>query len=151
MKDKNILYENDEGTKTRIPFYTPCVKQRKDINRSSALYSIKAPFELLHADIADIRFFSRSAVDPKYCLFAVDLFVSKVFVCTMKNKSLLAKKLELLYQDIQLKRDEIVENSKIRLQTDLEFAQNEIKNSIKNITLKCLVVAFELERLMLLN
>ena len=28
----------------------------KDIVRSSALYSIKAPFELLHADVADIHF-----------------------------------------------------------------------------------------------
>lgn len=54
LKDKNILYENDKGTKTRIPFYTSFVKKRKDINRSSALYSIKAPFELFHADIADI-------------------------------------------------------------------------------------------------
>ena len=127
MKDKNILYENDEGTKTRIPCYTSFVEQRKDIDRSSALYSIKVSFELVHADVADIRFFSRSAVDPKYCLLAVDLFTSKVFVYTIKNRSFLAKKLELFYQDIHPKRDRIIKNSKMRLQTDLEFAQNEIK------------------------
>ena len=74
------MYENDEGTKTRIPFYTPFVEQRKDIDHSSALYSINMPFELVHADIADIRFFSISTVDPKYCLLAVDLFTSKVYV-----------------------------------------------------------------------
>lgn len=93
LKDKNILYENDEDTKTRIPFYTPFVEQRKDIDRSSSLYSIKAHFELVHAVIADIQFFSRSAVDLKYCLLAVDLFTSKVFVYnTMKNRSILAKR-----------------------------------------------------------
>ena len=72
------MYKNDEDTKTRISFYVPFVEQRKDIDRSSALYSIKAPFELVHADIADIRFFSKSAVDLKYCLLAVDLFTSNV-------------------------------------------------------------------------
>ena len=52
----NVLYEN-ENTKTRIPFYTPFVEQKKDINRSSAFYSIKALFELVHAEVADIRVF----------------------------------------------------------------------------------------------
>ena len=72
-----MLYES-ENPKTRIAFYTPFVEQRKDIDRSSALCSIKAPLELVHADVADIRFFSKSAVDPKYCLLAVDLFTSKM-------------------------------------------------------------------------
>ena len=37
LENKNILYENDEVTGTRIPFYTLFVEQRKDIDRSSAL------------------------------------------------------------------------------------------------------------------
>ena len=41
----------------KIPFYTPFVEQRKDIDQSSALYSIKAPFELVHAYVVDIQFF----------------------------------------------------------------------------------------------
>ena len=53
-----VKYES-ENPKTKIPFYTPFVEQRKDIDRSSALYSIKAPFELVHADVADIQFFSK--------------------------------------------------------------------------------------------
>ena len=57
LENKNILYENDEGAKTRIPFYTSFVEQRKDIDRSSALYSVKAPFELVDADIANIQVF----------------------------------------------------------------------------------------------
>ena len=40
----------------------------------------------------------------------------------MKNRSLLAKKLRLFYEDIKRKR-----TGKVRLQTDLEFKQNEIK------------------------
>ena len=86
LEDKNVLYKS-EKPKAKIPFYTPFVEQRKDIDRSSALYSIKASFELVHADVADIRFFSKSAVDPKYCLLAVDLFTSKTYVYLMKNKS----------------------------------------------------------------
>ena len=120
-----MLYES-ENTKAKIPFYTHFVEQRKDIDRSSALYSIKAPFELVHADVADIRFFSKSAVDPKYCLLAVDLFTSKTYVYPMKSRNLLAKKLELFYQGIQPKRQQITKNEKMKLQTDLEFQQNEI-------------------------
>ena len=116
------MYENDEGTKTRIPFYTPSVEQRKDIDRSSALYSVKAPFELVHADIANIRFFSKSVVDPKYCLLAMDLFTSKVDVYTMKSRNLLSKKIERSYRDIQQKREQIAQSTIMRLQTDLEFA-----------------------------
>ena len=40
----------------------------------------------------------------------------------MKNRSLLAKKLKLFYEDIKEKRTGIM-----RLQTDLEFKQNQIK------------------------
>ena len=40
----------------------------------------------------------------------------------MKNRSLLAKKLKLFYEDINRKR-----TGRMRLQTDLEFKQNQIK------------------------
>ena len=70
----------------------------------STLFSISKPFELVHGDIADIRFLAKSAVDPKYCLLLVDLFTSKVYIYPMKNRSLLAKKLKLFYEDIKDKR-----------------------------------------------
>ena len=117
----------------KIPVYTPFVEQRKDIDWSSALYSVKAPFELLHADVADIRSFFRSALDPTYCLLVVDLFTSKTYVYLLKSRILLARKLELFYEDIQLKREQIAKNEKMRLQTDLEFRQNEIKKLNKKI------------------
>ena len=56
MEEKNVLRQSEDPKKF-IPFYTPFVEQRKDIDRSSALYSVKATFELMHADTADIRFF----------------------------------------------------------------------------------------------
>ena len=96
-------------------------KKKSNIDQST-LYSISKPFELLHADIADLRFLAKSAVDPKYCLFVVDLFTSKVYVYPMKNRSLLAKKLEIFYNDIKSKR-----SGKMHLQTHLEFNQNKIK------------------------
>ena len=40
----------------------------------------------------------------------------------MKNRSLLAKKLKLFYEDINRKR-----TGRMRLQADLEFKQNQIK------------------------
>ena len=107
LEDKNFYQNNN------LPLVTPFINKRSNIDHST-LYSIGKPFELLHADIADLRFLAKSAVDPKYCLLIVDLFTSKIYVYPMKNRSLLAKKLAIFYEDIQSKRTE-----KMRLQTDL--------------------------------
>ena len=55
---------DEEGEK--IPSHTSFIEQKKGIDQSSTLHSIKAPFELFHADIANIKFLSKSAVDPHY-------------------------------------------------------------------------------------
>ena len=86
------------------------------------MLSIIRPFEALHADIADLRFLAKYAVDPKYCLLVINLFTSKICVYPMKNRGLLAKKMELFYNDIQPKI-----TGKVRLQTDLELNQNKEK------------------------
>ena len=83
---------------------------------------------MLHADIADIRFLAKFAVDPKYCLLIADLFTSKIYVYLMKNRSLLAKNLGLFYNDLQSKR-----TSTMCLETDLEFNQNKIKQLNKKL------------------
>ena len=115
LKEKNFYH------KRNILFVvTPFISSKSNVNHST-LYKIGKPFELLHADIADTRFLAKSAVDPKYCLLLVDLFTSKVYVYPMKNRSLLLKKLRLFYQDIDKKR-----TGRMRLQTDLEFKQNQI-------------------------
>ena len=106
------------------------MKKKADIDRST-LYTISKPFEKVHADIADLRFLAKSAVDPKYALLAVDLFTSKIYVYPMKKRHLLAKKLKLFYDDIDKKRD-----GKMKLQTDLEFNQNAIKNLNKQFNVE---------------
>ena len=54
VEDENILYKD---RKHQIPFYTLFIERRKDIDCSTALYSIKVPFELLHPDVANSHFF----------------------------------------------------------------------------------------------
>ena len=115
LEDKNFYWRNN------LPLVTPFVNKTKNIDNST-LYSIGKPFELLHAGIRDSRFLAKSAADPKYCLLLVDLFTSKIYVYPIKNRSLLAKKLKLFYEDITQKRTRIM-----RLQTDLGFKQNQIK------------------------
>ena len=119
--DVNITKEEEI-----IPTFVPFNEQKKDIDRST-LYSFNGPFQLLHADIADIRFFSKLAADPHYCLLFVDLFTQKIYTILMKKRNLLKKKMELFYQEINGKR----KSEKMRLQTDLEFQQNEIKKTNK--------------------
>ena len=118
------LENEEEDQDQEIPFYTPFVEQRKDIDRSSALYSINGPLQFFHADLAYLQFFAKSAVDPKYALVCVDLFTSKVYIYTLRTKNNLFKKMEEFYKEIDDKRSR---NEKMRLQVDLEFHQNKIK------------------------
>ena len=48
IEDRNIIYKDDE--ESRISFYTLFVEQKKDIDRSSALYTVNAPLQFFHAD-----------------------------------------------------------------------------------------------------
>ena len=116
--------EEDNVIEPKVPFYTPFVEQRKDIDRSSALYTVNGPLQFFHADLAYLQFFPKSAVDPKYALLCVDLFSSKVYVYTLKTKNNLPKKLEQFYREIDFK---CLKKQKMRLQVDLEFQQNKIK------------------------
>ena len=86
LEDKNFYQNNN------LPLVTPFLNKRRNIDHST-LYNISKPFELLHADIADLRFLAQLTVNPKYCLLVVDLFTSKIYVCPMRNRSFLAQKL----------------------------------------------------------
>ena len=108
LENKNILTE-------KIPFNTPFVERGEDIIRMT-LYSFHRPFEALQADIAYISFSAKSAVDPKFCLLFIELFISKIYTYLMEKRNLLAKKMEQFYNDTDKKR-----LGKMRLQTDQEF------------------------------
>ena len=122
--EQNVEDEEEEEN-DQLPFYTPFVEQRKDIDRSSALYSFNGPLQFFHADVAFLKFFAKSAVDPKYALVCVDLFTSKVYIYTFRTKNNLFKKVEEFYKEIDDKR---AENETMRLQVDLEFQQKNIKD-----------------------
>ena len=71
LEDQEIVYDNE---KDRTPFYTSFVEQKKDIDRLSALYSVNAPLQVFHADIAVIRFFeSLQPTQSTFC-FALICF-----------------------------------------------------------------------------
>ena len=108
LENKNILTE-------KIPFNTPFVERGEDIIRMT-LYSFHRPFEALQADIAYSSFSAKSAVDPKFCLLFIELFISKIYTYLMEKRNLLAKKMEEFYNDTDKKR-----LGKMRLQTDQEF------------------------------
>ena len=111
-----------------IPSHIPFVEKKAEIDRSM-LYSFGGPFELLHDDI---RFFAKSVVDPLYCLLIFDLFTQKISTYPMRKRNLLSKKLENFYIEVQSKR----KNKRTRLQTDLEFNQNEIKKLNKKFNIE---------------
>ena len=110
--------------KREFLFIPPLLNQEKILIIRLHYIASRCLLNLLMPDIPDIHFFSKSAVDPKHCLLPVGLFTYKVY--TMKSRNLLPKKIELFYRDIQQKREQIAENTTMRLQTDLEFSQNEI-------------------------
>ena len=68
LANENELCFDEKKQETTSTTYMPFAEQRKDIVRLSTLYSFKAPFELLLADIADVRFLAKATVSSKYCL-----------------------------------------------------------------------------------
>ena len=121
VKDKEFvnifdLLDNDVDFKTEtksyhVPLKAEYLKKDDDIDRST-LYSFGGLFELLHADVGNLELLGKSAADPK-CL-------SNVY--PMKNRKLIALKLEKFYKNVSEKR----KNKKMRLQTDLQFKQNKV-------------------------
>ena len=138
LEDKEITYDDQ---KTRIPFYTPFIEQKKHIDRSSALYSINALLQFFYADIADIHFFQSQQLIQSTSYSGLIYSRLKLTFIEKKNekRSNLARKLELVYQEIESKREE--NGEKMRLQTDLEFQRNEIKKLNK----KCNVDMFSMK------
>ena len=117
IENRDTIFDEEDE---KVSFHVPFIEQKKNIDRSSTLYSIKAPFELFHADIANIKLLSKSALDPHYCLLCVDLFSPKIYTYPMKKRSCFMK----FYEEIETKRDS---KEQMRIQTDLEFRQREIQ------------------------
>ena len=78
--------------------------EKREIDRST-LYCFNSPFQLMHADIANLKFLGKSATVPKYALLIVDLFLSKVYVYPMQLQKQLLKYLNIFYVEIKNKRN----------------------------------------------
>ena len=106
--------------------------EKREIDNST-LYSFNVPFQLLHADIANLEFLGKNATFSQYVLVIVDLFSSKVYTYSMKSRKQIRQKLEQFYRDVKSKR----KGRKIRLQVGQEFQQVKIKdlNELYNVTM----------------
>ena len=76
----------------------------------------------MHANVADIRFFAKSAADPIYCLLIVDLFTSNLHIPHEIEKPF--EKINRFSREYFQKKKK---NVSMHLQTNQEFQQNEIK------------------------
>ena len=79
--------------------------------------------QIIHADKADLHFFSNSAESPKYFLVYVDFFTSKTYPYGMKKKKTTRQVICNTESLREYLKGEI--RHKMRLQTDQEFNQNE--------------------------
>ena len=61
--------------------------------------TINGPFQLDHADLADLNFLNKY-VAPKYCVVCEDIFISKMYMADMKQKSQLRNKLKAFHEEI---------------------------------------------------
>ena len=127
LLENNIKKINDDKIPIRLDYV-----EKMEINRS-ILYSFDDPFQLSHADVANLEFLGKSTSVPNYALLIVDLYSSKVYVYPMRSRKQILKKLEQFYIDVQNKR----KNIQTRLQVDNEFQQVKIKdlNDKFNVTM----------------
>ena len=73
--------------KTNVVINTPFLQEKSVTQRGDMLHTIDGSMQLVHANVADLQFFNKSAVAPEYCLVCVDLFTSKTYTYSMKKAS----------------------------------------------------------------
>ena len=125
LLENNVIFEPDNVTRTDYV-------EKREIDHS-ALYSFDGPFQLFHADVANLEFLGKNATFPQYVLVLVDLFSSKVYTYPMKSRKQIRQKLEQFYRDVKSKR----KGKQRRLQVDQEFQQVKIKdlNDLNNVSM----------------
>ena len=123
LKLINLLKNDiDQIDDNEIPTRVDYVEKRKI--DSSTLYSFNGPFQLLHADNANLQFLGKSFSVLNYALLIVDIYSSKVYVYLMRSLKQILEKLEQFDVDVQNKR----KNKNTRLQVDNEFQQVKTKD-----------------------
>ena len=112
-------------------------RKNSSIDRLLCVVS-KHPLRLYMQTWQVFGFFSKSAVDPKYCLLAVDLFTSKTFVYPMKRGNIFIQKIGTFLSRYSAKKRTDCIKKKMRIQTDLEFRQSEITKLNKKYNIDCI-------------
>ena len=75
-----------EFSSKKVVLTIPFIQEKSVTQRGDILHTIDGPMQLIQADVADLHFFSKSTVAPKYCLVCADLFTSKTYTYGMKKK-----------------------------------------------------------------
>ena len=85
IDSKNVF---DDG---KAPTKTDYVEKRE--NDRSTFYSFDGPFQLLHADVGNLKFLGKNTTFPQYVLVIADLFSSKIYAYSMKSRKQILQKL----------------------------------------------------------
>ena len=87
-----------EFSSKKVVLTTSFIQEKSVTQRDDMLHTIDGPMQLIHADVADLHFFSKSAVAPKYCLVCIDLFTSETYTYGMKKKQTIRKVRKILFR-----------------------------------------------------
>ena len=63
--------------KINVVINIPFLQEKSVAQKGDMLHTIDGPMELVQTDVADLQFFSKSKVAPKYCLVCTDLFTTE--------------------------------------------------------------------------
>ena len=105
LKDKNLVKlttnvkETINKNNKNIVLLRLDEVEKRDRDRLT-LYSIDEPFQLVHADVANLELLGKSATHPKYCQLVVSRFTSKIYTYLMRSRRNLAKKTNKFYIDV---------------------------------------------------
>ena len=87
----------DDKIPTRLNYV-----EKSEIDRST-LYTFDGPFELIHANVANLEFLGKSATIPCYALLIVALYSLKVYVYSMRSRKQILQQLKIFYEEINNK------------------------------------------------
>ena len=80
----NLIDSKNELDDDKAPTRTDYVEKR-EIDRCT-FYSFDGPFQLLHADVGNLKFPGKNTTFPQYVLVIVDLFSWKVYAYSMRSR-----------------------------------------------------------------
>ena len=96
-KVKKISKSRYTKDKVLCNLYSSFVKNASKAKEFSSKKAVLTTV-FIHADVADLHFFSKSTAAPKYCLVSGDLFTLKTYTYAMKKKPIIRQVRKILCQ-----------------------------------------------------